>query len=200
MKATLQTALALLLLIASIAAPCGARADSTEPNAQTVLHLLDYVAVEYPQFVKDGKVINADEYAEQVEFAGQIERAIRALPTSPQREEYAKAAAGLLASIKAKADAGEVSGKAQQLQRDLIAAYNIEVAPKHAPDMRTAGAAYAENCAVCHGVNGDGKPTSPNASGSRHAACTRCTTPSHSAWKAPRWRPSRSSAPSSAGS
>jgi high-affinity iron transporter len=157
MKATLQTALALLLLIASMAAPCGARADSTEPNAQTVLHLLDYVAVEYPQFVKDGKVINADEYAEQVEFAGQIERAIRALPTSPQREQYAKAAAGLLASIKDKADGGEVSRKAQQLQRDLIAAYNIEVAPKHAPDMRTAGATYAENCAVCHGVNGDGK-------------------------------------------
>jgi high-affinity iron transporter len=157
MKAYLRTVVGLLLVIAPIAAPCAASADTTESNPQTVLHLLDYVAVEYPQFVKNGKVVDAGEYAEQVEFAGQIERAIRALPANPQRDQYAKAAAVLLASINAKADGGEVSHKAQQLQRDVIAAYNIEVAPKHAPDMRTAGATYAENCAVCHGVTGDGK-------------------------------------------
>ena len=54
MKANLRTVLALLLLVASIGAPCSARADATESSPQTVLHLLDYVAVEYPQFVKNG--------------------------------------------------------------------------------------------------------------------------------------------------
>ena len=46
-----------------------AHADST---TQTLVHLLDYIGVDYPQFVKDGKVIDESEYKEQQEFAGQV--------------------------------------------------------------------------------------------------------------------------------
>jgi high-affinity iron transporter len=151
MKALLHTLCAILLLAASSAGIAG------EANPQAVLHLLDYVAVEYPQFVKNGQVMNAGEYAEQVEFAGQIERAIRDLPAHPQRAAYAAQAAQLRTAIEAKADGTQVSAAAQKLQRAVIVAYNIEVAPRRAPDMRTAGATYAENCASCHGVGGDGK-------------------------------------------
>ena len=42
MKAYLRTVVGLLLVIAPIAAPCAASADTTESNPQTVLHLLDY--------------------------------------------------------------------------------------------------------------------------------------------------------------
>jgi high-affinity iron transporter len=156
MKAKLHALMTVLLLLAPLAAACAPR-DAGETDPQAVIHLLDYVAVEYPQFVKDGRVTNSEEYAEQVEFAGQIERAIGNLPAHPKRDAYAKQAAHLLASIQAKADAALVSSEAKQLQRDVVAAYNIEMAPRHAPDMRTAAATYAENCAVCHGVNGNGK-------------------------------------------
>ena len=37
--------------------------------AQVLLHLLDYIAVDYPEFVKDGKILDQAEYDEQVEFA-----------------------------------------------------------------------------------------------------------------------------------
>jgi high-affinity iron transporter len=151
MKALLHALCTTLLLVASSAGL------AAEANPQAVLHLLDYIAVEYPQFVKNGRVTNAEEYAEQVEFSGQIERAIRALPARPQLAEYAQQAAQLRMAIEAKADGAQVSAAAQKLQRAVIAAYNIEVAPRRAPDMRTAGATYAENCAACHGVSGNGK-------------------------------------------
>jgi len=157
MNTTLRALATILLLSASLGAWSAGPAAGGESNPQSIVHLLDYVAVEYPQFVKNGQVLNAEEYGEQVEFAGQIERAIRQLPPNPGREQYAKQAAHLLASIRSKAEGALVSGEAQQLQRDVIAAYHIEIAPRHAPDMRTAAATYAENCAVCHGVTGDGK-------------------------------------------
>jgi high-affinity iron transporter len=156
MNSTLR-ALATTLLLSLCVGALGAAPETGESDPQSVVHLLDYVAVEYPQFVKNGQVVNAAEYGEQVEFAGQIERAIRKLPPNPAREQYAKQAAQLLASIRSKSDGAAVSRDAQQLQRAIIAAYNIEIAPRHAPDMRTAAATYAENCAVCHGVTGDGK-------------------------------------------
>ncbi|HEV3347780.1 MAG TPA: cystathionine gamma-synthase, partial [Methylomirabilota bacterium] len=57
--------LALLLLIGPAAA---AAADEPDPFAP-ILHALDYLAVDYPGAVKDGKVLDQGEYAEQVEFA-----------------------------------------------------------------------------------------------------------------------------------
>src|SRR3954454_7124909 len=157
MNSTLRALATILLLSLCVGASGAAPNETGESDPQIIIHLLDYVAVEYPQFVKNGQVLNAGEYGEQVEFAGQIERAIRELPPNPGREQYAKQAAHLLASIRSKAEGALVSSEAQQLQRDVIAAYHIEIAPRHAPDMRTAAATYAENCAVCHGVTGDGK-------------------------------------------
>jgi len=123
---------------------------------QTILHLLDYVSGEYPQFVQSGKVINPSEYAEQVEFAGQIRALIITLPPHSKHEAFARQGEQLLALIQAKADGEQVAGLARQMQQELIAAYQIPVAPKQVPDMTNAAALYAARCAVCHGSSGDG--------------------------------------------
>ena len=44
--------------------------------------LLDYIAVDYREAVRDGAVINADEYAEMVEFASTMKAKLDALPPS----------------------------------------------------------------------------------------------------------------------
>ena len=41
-------------------------------TAQTILHMLDYVAVDYPEAVADGRVRNEDEYKEMLEFTAQV--------------------------------------------------------------------------------------------------------------------------------
>jgi high-affinity iron transporter len=146
----------LLFLVSPLDAALARQADAPDRGPQTILHLLDYVSVEYPQFVQAGKVINQGEYAEQVEFAGQIKDMIEGLPASPKRETYARQAAQLLALMQAKADGAQVAGLARELQHGLITTYSIPVAPKQAPDLTTAAALYATHCAACHGLDGAG--------------------------------------------
>ncbi len=45
--------------------------QANDNSMQTVIHLLSYVATDYPQAVKDGKIINEQEYQEQKEFSAQ---------------------------------------------------------------------------------------------------------------------------------
>ena len=51
-----------------------------DPGAQTVWRLLDYIAVDYPVAVADGKVISEAEYAEMVEFAASVRERTAVLP------------------------------------------------------------------------------------------------------------------------
>ncbi|HEV8646598.1 MAG TPA: c-type cytochrome, partial [Burkholderiales bacterium] len=125
-------------------------------SAQQVLHLLDYVAVEYPQFVKSGKVINADEYAEQVEFSAQVADAVRNFPPHPEKDALVASAVILARLIADKGDSAKVSQGARDLQRGLIKAYGIRIAPVRAPDLSNAATLYQSNCAACHGAAGDG--------------------------------------------
>jgi high-affinity iron transporter len=130
-------------------------ADADGP-AQSILNLLDYVAVEYPGFVQGGKVLDADEYAEQVEFSGQIEQRIRALPPKPDRDGLAQRAHALQRAILDKRDGVEVVALASEIQRGLIAAYDVPVTPRKAPDLASAQALYSAHCASCHGPQGGG--------------------------------------------
>ena len=56
------------LALCSVAANA---APNTGNTAQSLLHALDYLAVDYPQVVINGEIIDAGEYAEQREFAAQ---------------------------------------------------------------------------------------------------------------------------------
>jgi high-affinity iron transporter len=155
----------LLTLLLSLALPLHpALAQHVVPPdraPQTIVHLLDYVSVEYPQFVQTGKVVNPGEYAEQLEFAGQIRDMVANLPADPKRDAFARQTEQLASLIRARADGAEVAVLARELQQGLISAYRIPVAPKRAPDLTSAAALYAARCAACHGSNGDG--TGPQA-------------------------------------
>jgi len=146
----------LLFLVLPIEAALAQQPVAPDRVQQTILHLLDYVSVEYPQFVQAGKVISLPEYAEQVEFAGQIREMVAALPAHPKREAYAHQAGLLLGLIKAKGDGAQVAALARELQQGLITAYRIPIAPKQAPDLTSAAPLYAARCAACHGSSGDG--------------------------------------------
>lgn len=69
----------LLLALATAAALSGALAAAPDEKAQTVVHMLDYISGDYPNFVRDGQVLNQSEYAEQLEFAAQATALLLAL-------------------------------------------------------------------------------------------------------------------------
>ena len=140
----------------TLIAPATAQEAPNNDAAQTIVHLLDYVGVDYPEFVKDGKVVDESEYAEQLEFSGQVIVLLDTLPENPAKARLSERAATLKSRIEAKAPGAEVSKLAGELRWDVIEAYRLAVAPKRAPDLARAEKLYAADCAVCHGARGMG--------------------------------------------
>ena len=148
--------LLLALLLVPTAWPA-ASAAAEEPDAfAPLLHTLDYLAVDYAGAVKDGKVQDQGEYAEQVQFATSVGGMIASLPARPERAALQASAAGLLAAIRDKRPGDEVAAVATDLRRRIIDLYEVRVAPRQIPDLEPAAADFATHCAVCHGATGHG--------------------------------------------
>lgn len=142
-----------LLLATLLVFSLCARADNT---AQTIVHMLDYVSVDYPEFVQDGKVLDEAEYKEQLEFSTQAGMLLAKLRPVPEQPALLAQAEQLKARIIAKAPGAEISALASELRWKMIAAYKIAVAPRAAPDLKRGATLYAAQCAVCHGTEGRG--------------------------------------------
>ena len=143
----------LFLLMALHAMP--ARADSAA--VQTSWRLLDYIAVDYAGAVAGGKIVSTAEYAEMVEFAGEVEKRLAGLPPTEAQAGLIRGAGSLRRSIAGKADTIKVAAQARHLAGALLAAYPVPLAPAIPPDLARGAALYAQNCASCHGADGDGK-------------------------------------------
>ncbi|HRP82922.1 MAG TPA: cytochrome c, partial [Flavobacteriales bacterium] len=137
------------------AMPCKA-GQGAEEQARTVVHMLEYVGVDYPAFVKNGQVLDTAEYAEQLEFAKQSIAILEALPQVDQLPDLLVHARKLQERILGKADGTEITALANALRQEVIMAYNVAVAPRKAPDLAAAAALYTAHCASCHGASGHG--------------------------------------------
>ena len=149
----LQAAALGLLLVCSTATFAQAQ---TAP-AQTIWRLLDYIAVDYAGAVSDGRVISDIEYTEMVEFSATVRQRMAQLPPTAARVELVRDAEKLQSAIVAKAPTEQVATAARALGRELLAAYPVPLAPAGVPDLSRGAALYAENCASCHGANGNGR-------------------------------------------
>ena len=143
------------LLLANLLPAAAVRAD-TAP-VLTIWRLLDYMAIDYREAVRDGAVISANEYAEMVEFAGSMKDRLDALPPSAAKADLQEQAADLQAAIGQKAVPELIATLSRSLAADLIKAYPVPLAPTAVPDYARGRTLYAENCASCHGATGNGK-------------------------------------------
>ncbi|MDP1630259.1 MAG: cytochrome c/FTR1 family iron permease [Caulobacter sp.] len=135
----------------------GGSALAAATPAETIWRLLDYVAVDYPGAIQDGRVISAAEHAEMVEFSQTVRRLMATLPATKAKPGLETKADALQQAIAAKRSAAEVARLAKGLAADLLAAYPVPLAPSAAPDLARGASLYAENCVSCHGATGDGK-------------------------------------------
>ncbi|WP_332826057.1 cytochrome c/FTR1 family iron permease [Ramlibacter sp.] len=131
-------------------------------KAQTIIHMLDYVSVDYPEFVQDGKVLDEPEYQEQREFAKQSALLLEQLPQNGDKAALVAKAKLLVARVDAKAPGNEISALARGLAADVVRSYRLTVAPKQAPDLAKAAMLFQAQCAACHGAQGRGDgPAAP---------------------------------------
>jgi high-affinity iron transporter len=148
--------LAVAALVACLCSLAFAAGPSAEEKAQTAIHMLDYVGVDYPEVVQDGKVLNAAEYEEQREFATQAIALLEQLPPVAGQPALVGKARQVLARIEGKAPGAEVAALANEVGAEVVRVYRLTVAPRHAPDLRKAAALYQAQCVACHGAEGRG--------------------------------------------
>lgn len=124
---------------------------------QTVIHLLGYVASDYPGAISNGKIISNSEYAEMTEFIG------TALKTAQQIFNVKKDDSGIIVKIQQlqgliqrKKSHKEVAYLANEINQDIIKITGFKASPSQWPDLTNGKQLYEQNCSSCHGRNGDG--------------------------------------------
>ena len=145
----------LLVLFAILCAAVPASASPQANDVETAWRLLDYVAVDYGGAVRDGKIVSASEYAEMREFSNSVAEKIAALPPTSAKSRLVGESARFKDLIERKAAAGEVGSAARALGARLLAAYPVPLGPKQPPDLARGTQLFQQNCAACHGTNGE---------------------------------------------
>jgi high-affinity iron transporter len=120
-------------------------------EARMMVHLLDYIAVDYGMSVQEGKVVSNAEYAEMKEFISSVKSISGSAPTSMQSDIL------LLESLIAeKASQSKVASVASNIKHEIIAFYRLEIAPKRWPKIDNGKRLFALQCQSCHGKQGKG--------------------------------------------
>ncbi|WP_034258738.1 cytochrome c/FTR1 family iron permease [Aequorivita capsosiphonis] len=132
-------------------------AQTNDKNAETVIHLLDYIARDYPEGVQNGEIINKQEYGEMQEFSGQAFALTEQGSFLPKKErQLLDDLAKLKDFIQEKKPEQEISDLAREIRNKLLEITGIQTAPALWPNSKRGKALFANNCASCHGINGKG--------------------------------------------
>lgn len=149
------------ITIAETASPAVNQEADKESTAQKIVHILDYVSLEYAGVVKNGDVTNQSEYQEQKEFAGQLVKLIDNLPKTTGITTLKDDAKKILGAIKQRASGDKVASLCTSMSLQVIEMYQVGVAPRTIPSLKNAATLFQENCSSCHGMYGYGD--GPNA-------------------------------------
>jgi high-affinity iron transporter len=147
---------AVSFLLGMIAAAPAWAQPATNAEVQTAWRLLDYIAVDYPEAVRGGKVINPAEYREMQEFSASVSQRLAMLPNKPARTAILADARKLQGAVASKASPADIASRARQLASQLLNAYPVPLAPATVPDTARGRELYVQNCSSCHGGKGEG--------------------------------------------
>ena len=148
--------LSILWLVAVSCLFSSPNARAAQDPAPSVVHMLGYIGVDYPETVVNGKVKDSAEYAEQQEFAGRVRELITQLPPVAEQAGLLQQAGELVNLIERKAKAEQVVALTERMREVLLRAYNVTVAPRQAPDLTKGVTLYEAQCASCHGADARG--------------------------------------------
>ncbi|MDQ7074490.1 MAG: c-type cytochrome [Gammaproteobacteria bacterium] len=141
----------LLLLLVNISAVA-----SPSPKAQRLLQMIDYVAIDYPEAIHNGIIVNRSEYKEMLEFSDTVVVLAELLPVGRRQSEIVSLALNLRQRIKEKQNSTIISNLIGKLRFELINQFNVIVVPNSQLDMEQAEHIFIQECAQCHGKQGDG--------------------------------------------
>ncbi len=144
-----------LALLAALLFSLNPAVSMADPS-QRLVQMLDYIGVDYPPTVENGKVVDAVEYAEMQEFSGELRSLILGMPEYEEKAKLVQEAEQIRLGIAQRIKGDKIAMLTQQLKADLIAAYDISVGPMKVPELAGVQALYEAECSSCHGILGYG--------------------------------------------
>lgn len=126
-------------------------------TAEYVAQMLDYVSRDYALAVSDGRIIDEDEYAEQLvvcRAALDVAEQIQALVSKPT---IRKGILTLIDKINDKSPAATIKQQAQALRDEIFLAGGVSLAPSRWPNQAHGKTVFESLCVSCHGIRGDGQ-------------------------------------------
>ena len=136
-------------------------------TADFVAQMLDYVSRDYALAVSNGKIIDEDEYVEQLVVstsALEVSNQVKAIQSQPA---IAKDIVRLIALIKEKAQPALIRKQALKARDAIHVAAGTATTPRGWPSLTQGKQIFAANCASCHGAKGDGQGVSAQALASK---------------------------------
>lgn len=125
-----------------------------------VAMLLKYIAGDYPATVVRGRIADAREFKEMQAFTALARANVTALTLpGPQARELATELRRLEADVARRADPAVIAARINGATALLGTAFGVSgrFAPDRPPDVREGERIFRQNCAVCHGVSGNGR-------------------------------------------
>ncbi|GAA0814646.1 cytochrome c/FTR1 family iron permease [Colwellia asteriadis] len=119
-----------------------------------IIQLAEYVGVDYESAIKDGQIINDDEYQEMLEFSKLIVEKT-SINNNYMRSLNEKALA-LQTAISTKQNANIVRKITSELRISLLAMMPELPLPKRLTSKEATFSLFENNCASCHGISGQG--------------------------------------------
>ena len=146
--------LALVLWLGVVSVDAGVGAAQTRAWERTVA-LLNYLEGDYP------KALASKDAFELEEQKGLFAEAIKSLRETGPEGQGILEQLELLAPNVARGDDPSLSLQFGTLAQAAAVAGRIATVPRTPPDLVRAHALWKDACAVCHGLAGDGRPTTP---------------------------------------
>lgn len=137
------------------AAPARGQGAELARSTQQVAALVDYVAADYPQAVRDGQIVEQSEYAEQQNLIGEARKLAVTLGGAAQATLAAQLEA-VGAAVAAKAPAGEVQQRCRAVRQTLKDSFALRMVPAGPVSAGRAAEQFKVICSSCHGLAGRG--------------------------------------------
>lgn len=121
-----------------------------------ILHMLDYIRVDYPATVNKGQIVDINEYREMQEFSGQVVSMVQQLEITPGKNALLQDSDQLRQAVEQRLDPHNVNILVQAMSSTIATNYAVSTAPRRPPPLDMGQQLFQQECATCHGVNGDG--------------------------------------------
>lgn len=135
------------------------QAATSESVTRSLVHVLDYMAADYPVAVADGQIINETEYAEMTGFARSAALLLEdmvAIGALDDADSLRSALRGLAELVDRRADPEDVAVHARSIRNSILANTSVLSSPQTWPDLASGERIYSQYCTQCHGSTGAG--------------------------------------------